>query len=178
MQLSSQSVHERPIVHSARVTNRPRPACAAAVTPVPDPDESTSPPSVTVASASTPLAADAESSPAEEPAQWERKDTGPTPAEDTSMPLPAAELAAQTLQDATWKLETTEHLLYADRPITLAPRAVTTTYLRAPTDLVEHHTTCFVDRLPDRSGLDQMSLTQSCLTTTGQTVQRLGMLMW
>ena len=54
-----------------------------------------------------------------------------------------------------------EHLLYSHHPITLPPRSVaaghdgrTTVYLRVPRSLALSRQVMFVDRLPERSGLD------------------------
>ena len=136
--LHSESVHGRPIVHTARVTNTPRLPSESPVTAVVSADDTSPVASVTTHDSSEP--------------------TGSTAPAVTSIPLPAAELSAEALKDGTWKIESSEHLLYTQHAILLAPRAVTIARVRAPRALSELHTTCFVDRLPHRDGIDTVPI--------------------
>ena len=125
VELTSVSVHGRPILHTARVSNRPQSVAAAVVAVV------------------TPASLETSSS-----------DVADSLSGDTSEPLPASQLAADAVGHGAWKLEPTQHLLYSRKPIPLEPRSTTTIRLRAPRDLAAKHPTCFVEPLPVRDGLD------------------------
>ena len=83
---------------------------------------------------------------------------GPSRGSVNSIPIPAAQLTAEALKDGSWKLDASEHLLYAQRSIKIASRSVATTLLRAPRELcdraLETAVTCFVENLPYREGLE------------------------
>ena len=68
---------------------------------------------------------------------------------------PSSEFAEDALAGLDWKLEHTEHLLYSHRPIKLPGRSRVTTWVRAPQKLQnQQFTSCLVDRLPHRDGLE------------------------
>ena len=132
------------IQHSATLSNVPRHQTSTGLTAVANPTSSTGGPLVALA---------------------DRVDSTTTPsssADPTSEPLPAAALASGAIDDGCWKLETTEHLLYAHHPITIPARRSARVRIRAPRDLVDKHTTCFVDRLPQRDGLDRVPSVEPC----------------
>ena len=144
------------IQHSATLSNVPRHRTSTGLTAVADPTSSTGD-SVSLVS----LADRAD--PTTAPSSRSGPTTTPSdPADTTSEPLPAAALASEAIDDGCWKLETTEHLLYAHDPITIPARTTRAVRIRAPHDLADKHTTCFVDRLPQRDGLDNVPSVIPC----------------
>ena len=98
VELHSESIHGRTIMHTARVTNCPRSASEATVSPVTPDSDATSTDGIPVAAAPV-ASASAESTGSSAPPPF------------TSVPLPAADLSAEALKDGTWKVESSEHLL-------------------------------------------------------------------
>ena len=59
------------------------------------------------------------------------------------------ELTTEALEEGTWRLETSEHLLYTDEAVEIPPRSRITIRVRAPQQLIEQGgvPSCMVDRL-------------------------------
>ena len=135
LELTSVTASGATINHHATVTNNPYlPVSAAFVSP--SADES---PTGDDSAASTGAELPPDSS------------TGPT---SNSLPSAASRIAAEALADGSWTLETSEHLLYSDKPIKLPKRSTVEVSVRAPKSLLGLHPTCLVDRLPNRAGLE------------------------
>lgn len=186
--LSSTTVHGRALRHSAPVTTSPQlvthadiaatspphlatarrikrlnqakalRATVAAVEPAPS-DAGDAPPSppFTPLGSSKPTPTFAAENP-DQPSAPPVTATGPDRGSASSTPIPAAQLVAETLETGSWKLDTSEYLLYAQSSVKIASRSVATALLRAPRELcdraLETAVTCFVDNLPHREGLE------------------------
>ena len=67
----------------------------------------------------------------------------------------ASDLVNRALKEGSWRLESTEHLLYSHKPIKLPPRSRVVVRVNAPHALAHNSdATCLVDRLPNRAGLE------------------------
>ena len=154
--LSSTTVHGRTLRHSTPVTTSPRLVAHADIAAVSQPHLATARRIKTLQHAEKLRATVAAVEPASSGISGSATPSSSTPS--GSIPIPAAQLVTEALEVGSWKLDTSEYLLYAQSSVKIASRSIATALLRAPRELcdraLETAVTCFVDNLPHREGLE------------------------